>query len=559
MLMKDKILEMIISAVQSAGITVGEDQKSKITVSVAESRLGDYATNAALILAKNADLKPMDLARTLAEKLKSHEFEKVEVAAPGFINFTLKNDYLVEHVARNMEHVTKERVLVEYFQPNIAKPLHIGHLRTAIIGDAILRMLRYLGYQVQSDTHMGDWGTQFGLILLAYKKYGNEGLLENDPIGELNKLYVKINEEAEADPKLREEAKQEFVKLEHGDTQNHALWTKFVDLSMKKFLTINELMNIEPFDNHWPESFYHDKMPKVLMDLKSKNLLKESQGAQIVDLEPEGLGIGLIVKSDRGTTYLLRDLATFIFRQSQGFTKQLYVVDVRQSHAFKQLFAILHKLGYMKDDEGVHVDYGFMSFKGQALSTRKGNMVLVEEVLAAAKEKVAKIIADKNPELAKAKDVVNAVAIGAIKYFDLSHNRHSDIEFDWDKALDFEGNSGPYIQYSYARLASILRKVGPTSYVLHSTSLTPTEREILFKISTFDEVVVDAMKEYMPNVLANYLYDLAGLINKFYHESPVIAEPDEQIKNSRLALINLSKNTLSKGLQLLGIDPLEEM
>jgi arginyl-tRNA synthetase len=573
-MLKNEIKKAITDVAETLGIPVTEELKAKITVSYPASTLGDYATNAALILArqpspsaqadsglaKEAKMTPTALADKLIANLQSEEFEKIEKAGPGFINFTLKNDYLIKLIQEKFEPaVRNEKILVEYFQPNIAKPLHIGHLENAIIGDAISRQLKFLGHHVESDTHMGDWGTQFGFLILAYKKYGTPNI-EMDPITELNKLYIKINDEAEKDPVIREQAKLEFVNLEKGDATNRAIWKKFVDWSMEKFLKINELMNIQQFDHHWPESFYGDKMPRILMDLKTKGLLKESQGAQIVDLENQGLGIAVILKSDGGTTYLLRDLATFVYRKSLGFTKQLYVIDIRQAHAFKQLFAILKLLGYLKDSEAVHIDYGFMSFKGAVLSTRKGNMVLAEEVIEQAKEKVSKIITEKNPELSNMPLVVSAVAQGAVKYFVLSHNRHSDIEFDWDQALDFEGNSGPYLQYTHARLSSILRKVGKAKEQwIPGKPITPTEREVLFKITILDEIVAEALKDYLPNVLANYLYDLATTLNRFYHESPVIAEKDEAIKNNRLALIASAQATFAKGLDLLGIDALEEM
>jgi arginyl-tRNA synthetase len=559
-MLKQKIKRIVLEAAETAGVTISDELKSKITVTYPDSQHGDYATNAALILAKEIKQNPKELADKLIASLASDEYEKIEVAGPGFINFTLKNDFLISAILESREVVPKsEKILVEYFQPNVAKPLHIGHLRTAIIGDAISRMLKYLGYYVESDTHMGDWGTQFGQLILAYKKYGNPGVVESDPINELNKLYVKINQEIEKDKTIHDLAKQEFVKLEKGDPENRAIWKKFVDWSLEKHLQINELMNIQPFDHHWPESFYEDKMPRIVSDLQTRGLLKESQGAMIVDLESQGLGIALIVKSDGGTTYLLRDLATFVYRKSLGFTKQLYVVDVRQAHAFQQLFAILKILGHMKDGEGLHIDYGFLSFKGAALSTRKGNMVLADEVIETAKQKVVKIIATKNPNLGDVSGTVDAVAKGAIKYFDLSHNRHSDIEFDWDKALDFEGNSGPYLQYTHARLSSILRKVGSKGSFAAGTKLTETERLLLFKSATFEEIVDNASAEYLPNILTNYLYELASNANRFYHDSPVTGEKDEAVKNNRLALIDVVKKTLSKGLDLLGIEALEEM
>lgn len=547
--MRENIEKLVLKAIDDLGLTVSEQSEAKIAVTYPEAKLGDYSTNAALILAKEAKKKPLDLARDIVAKLDQTQFEKVEAVAPGFINFQLKTEQLLQP-ATFKPQPKSEKILLEYFQPNIAKPLHIGHLRTAIIGDSIKRMLLFLGHKVESDTHMGDWGTQFGFLILAKKKFGEV----ND------KVYAQLNEEAEKDESVLNAAKQEFVKLEQGDKENRKIWQELVDGSMKEFLKINGRMDILPFDHHWPESFYEDKMPAVLEKLKSKYLLKESKGAQIVDLEDQGLGVAVIVKTDGGTTYLLRDLAAFIFVKKEGFKKHLYVVDNRQSHHYKQLFAILRQMDEMKEGEGAHIEYGFISFKGSALSTRKGNMVLAEDVISQAEEKVSKIIAEKNPALKDRANVIKAVSKGSLKYFDLKHNRHSDIEFDWEEVLDFEGDSGPYLQYAYARISSILRIEGkPKSENLDTKSITATEREILFKSSILAEIVNDALQDYMPNVLANYLYNLATLLNKFYHESPVKGEKDESTRNFRLALIARAKDTLAKGLDLLGIEALEEM
>lgn len=554
MLTRAKIRQVIAEAAGQVG-PVGD---FGFDVSYPESQFGDYATNVALVLAKPLKMKPQDAAKALIEKMDKDMFESVEIAGPGFINFKLKAEELISEPSKPAKQDGK--ILLEYFQPNIAKPLHVGHLETAIIGDTIKRQMLFAGYDVESDTHMGDWGTQFGLLILAYRKYGNPEVVAKDPITELNKLYVKINQEIEADKDLYEQAKQEFVKLEQHDPENMKTWKQFVDWSMEKFLTINDLMDILPFDHHWPESFYEDKMPAVVDELKAKKILVLSQGAQIVDLEEEKLGVAIMIKSDGSTTYLLRDLATFIFCREQGYDKHLYVVDNRQSHHYNQLFAILKRMGHINENEGIHIDYGFISFKGEALSTRKGNMVLAADVIAQAEEKVAAIIDQKNPNLPNKQDVVKAVTKGALKYFILKHNRHSDIEFDWEAVLDFEGDSGPYLQYAHARLASILRKAGAENPTLKiGVETSATERELLFKLSILPEVVEDALKEYLPNTLANYLYNLASLINKFYHESRVLDESNEDLKQFRLGLIAHAKKTLGQGLDLLGIKALEEM
>ncbi|MBI2607302.1 MAG: arginine--tRNA ligase [Candidatus Doudnabacteria bacterium] len=554
MLMREKLHRLVLSALKKANISADEESLKKFKIEYPAPELGDYSSNAALIMSKSAKFKPRDLAEKIIENIDKEMFEKVAVAGPGFINFRLKIENLIPpssafRATSPVKGEDKKKILLEYFQPNIAKPLHIGHLETAVIGDAIKRMFLYLGYQVESDTHMGDWGTQFGYLILAQKRFG-----------EVNeKLYAKLN----ADDSMREEAKQEFVKLEQGDKENRKIWQRLVDTSMQEFLKINTLMDILPFDHHWPESFYEDKMPGVLEDLKVKKLLKESQGAQVVDLEKQGLGVAIIIKSDGGTTYLLRDLATFIFGKQQGFRKHLYVVDNRQSLHYKQLTAILELMGEIVNSkqEIEHIDYGFISFKGEALSTRKGNMVLAYDVIMEAERKVSKLISEKNPGLENKEKVIKAVAKAALKYFILKHNRHSDIEFDWDQVLDFEGNSGPYLQYTAARLSSILKKSGNSKSEIRISKLpiTDTERRLLFLLSIFNEKVVDASVDYMPNILANHLFELSATANKFYHESPVIQEKDESKKAFRLNLVNQTKKILFLGLDLLGIKALEEM
>ena len=562
-LMKTQIFDDVLKAVEALGIKPSPEEKKKMKIEYPDVSMGDFSSNAALILSKASKTSPKQLAEKIVEKLAKDKFKSVEVAGPGFINFRLKDDALIPtlfdaHEPQPLSKKGEGKILVEYFQPNIAKPLHIGHLRTAVIGDAITRMLKYLGHDVESDTHMGDWGTQFGLLILAYRKYGNEAEVSKDPITKLNEYYIKINKDAEDDPSVHEQGKAEFVKLEQGDPENRKIWKQFVDWSMEKFLKINPLMDILPFDHHWPESFFEDKMPAVVGELKRKGLLVESQGAQIVNLEEHGLGIAVIVKSDGGTTYLLRDLATFKFRKNEGFKKQLYVVDNRQSHHYFQLFAILKLMDEMVDGEATHIDYGFMSFKGKALSTRKGNMVLAEDVIEEAESKVARIIEEKNPDLANKKDVIKSVSKGALKYYDLSHNRHSDIDFDWNDALDFNGNTGPYLQYTYARLSSILRKVGEEAGK-PATEMSETEHRLALEATRLQEAVEESVKDYLPNTLANYLYGLANLANKFYHESPVASEPNAGKKALRLALVKKTRITLGQGLHLLGIRTLEEM
>ncbi len=578
--MKAYISALIKEAVQQispqeAGEVFGS---GLIDVSYPKPGFGDYASNAAMVLFKKFNSAPADspaeFAKLLAEKLGAldHQktFSKIE-SAGGFINFWLAESYLANNLRKIQQSGENygqsdlgagEKILVEYFQPNIAKPLHLGHLRTAIIGDSIFRTLKFTGFTVESDTHLGDWGTQFGLLILAYKKWGDDNLIASDPINELNKLYIKINAEMETDQSLREQGKLEFVKLEQGDTENLALWEQFKDWSWKEYKVIYDDLEIRKSDHDWPESFYVDKMPGVLEMLRSKGLLKESQGAQIVDLENHGLGVAVIVKGDGGTTYLLRDLATYIFRKQEGFTKQLYVVDNRQTHTLAQTFKILELLNVITSpEEAVHIAYGVLSLPEGQMSTRKGTMIGAKELIYKAKEKALAIIEEKNPDLANKQEVAGQVMRGALKYFDLSHNYKSDIVFTWEKALSFEGNTGPYLQYTHARINGILRKgqISEDSQIAQPAEISEQELNVLRKLNQFTEVVEQAATNYTPNVICNYLYELSQTFNSFYEAVPILKETDEQKRLFRIAIIRSTATVLSNGLTLLGVQAPKEM
>ncbi len=577
-----------------AGSGLGFDLSAG-SISTPEPKFGDYSTNAALVLAKKEKKNPKELASQIIAELKKLDsdpsagmtqsvFEEI-FEAGGFINFKLSLNALLENAEKVVEqgdlygcsiNGKGEKILVEYFQPNVAKPLHLGHLRTAIIGDCLFRIFASQGYKAESDTHLGDWGTQFGLLILAFKKYGDIKVIEQDPINELNKLYVKINAEAEKDDSVHEAGKAEFVKLEEGNEENRKLWKMFRDWTWKEFEIIYSDLGIRKSDHDWGESFYEDKMPEVLKELKAKGLLTESQGAQIVDLEKHNLGIALVVKSDGGTTYLLRDLATFIYRKSQGFTKQFYVVDVRQKHTLAQNFKILELLGAINStEEATHISYGFLTLPEGAMSTRKGKVVSATDFVKSVQETALSIIEEKNPELKNKEDVAKSVAAGAIKYFDLSHNIKSDIVFDPKKAISFEGNTGPYLQYTHARINGILRKsltnAIPVEAGIHKmdprvlASLDPRmalveeELSVLRKLVKFPEVVSMVSQEYLPNLLCNYLFELSQTFNAFYQEVPVLQETNDAIRSFRLQLITATAQVIRNGLYLLGIEAPEEM
>jgi len=566
---KSYLEKLIIQATSELGFNLPEVQ-----VTFPEVRFGDYSTNVSLILAKKEKKDPKEVAEKIIAKIKEQDkdkqFEKIE-AVGGFVNFTLSKEFLTNQLKSILEKKDEfgssnigkgEKVLVEYFQPNITKPLHLGHLRTAMIGDSIFRILTSLGFAAESDTHLGDWGTQFGILLYGYKTYGDEAVIEKDPIVELNKLYVKVNAEIEKNPELKEKGKEEFVKLEQGDKENRELWQKFVDWSWKEFEVIYEDFGIRKHDHNWSESFFEDKMPSVLEELKKKGLLKESEGAQIVDLSDENLGVAIVIKSDGGTTYLLRDLATFIYRKEQGFKKQLYVVDVRQKHTLAQTFKILELLGHISAaKEAVHVAYGFLSLPEGAMSSRKGTTVTANELISNAEAQALAIIQEKNPELKGKEKVAGQVASGAVKYFDLSHNIKSDIVFEMKKAISFEGDTGPYLQYTYARIHGILRKAFSVDAFQLENEMSMNEQELLVmrKLHQFPEIVERAGKEFQPNIICNYLFELSQNFNTFYQIVEVLKEKDENSRSFRLSLITATAQVIKNGLHLLGIEAPEEM
>ncbi len=567
-----------------AGLLYSE-QKTRVLpaveISVPESRFGDYSSNLALRLARSMKLNPKDVAEKLASRLKELDtrgiFESVEPVG-GFLNFKLSADCLLQ----NLETILRQgdlygcslegegkTVVVEYFQNNVAKPPHVGHLRSAVIGDCLLRVLKSQGYKTVSDTHIGDWGVQFGILIYAFKTFGDRAVVEKDPINQLNKLYVEMSAKIEADASLRDKGKEEFIKLEKGDTENRELWQWFVRVSLEDFEKYRDLLDVQPFDHNLGESFYEDKMPAVLEELKSKKLVMVGEtGEQYVDLEQYDLGRCILVKSDGGTTYHLRDFATYIYRKKQfNFYKNIYEVDNRQAHHFKQLFKTLELAGYPAESDSAHVEHGFMSLPEGAVSSRKGNTISLQNLLSEAGGRALKIINDKNPELANKEAVSKLVALAAIKYFDLSHNRKTEIVFTWDIALSFEGNTGPYLQYTYARIQGILRKngsvvspfMGSNKTADKSANYNPHETAVLRKLVQFPQIVSQVTVDFLPNLLCNYLFELSQSFNSFYQEVPVLAEKDQALKSFRLNLITAAAQVISNGLYLLGIEAPEEM
>lgn len=544
---------------------------------------GDYASNVAIVLAKKEGKNPKEVAEAVALRLRSGQLsricEKVEIAGPGFLNFFISPKALISSLGSPTPKRSffegifskKKTVIVEYFQLNIAKRPHVGHMRSAIIGDALKRMFLEVGYNAVSDTHIGDWGTQFGILLLEYKDLEphmrREIFSSGNVFEKLENMYVSGSTNANREPARWELAKKEFVKLEQGDPENRRLWREMVDISMKNLEQSAKLLGLLPFDEHKGESSYEKEMPAIVKDaLEKKVAVKKEDNSVVVDVSDEGVSEAVLIKSDGASTYVLRDLATIKYRKEKyNFYKNLYVVDMRQGRHFGQVFEVAKKLGYTTEEEiyehVFHVSYGIVKLPEGTMSTREGNVISIVEVVTEAKNRALKIIEEKNSNLKNKDEIAMQVGLGALKYFDLSHNRKSDIEFRWDKALSFEGNTGPYLQYTYARLRSILRKHGNTPIMQPNlqVDIDAGERKILLTISRFDEELERALLNYSPNVWADYLYALAQKTNEFYHSHPVLQEADRSKKEFRLALISKISETLKKGLYLLGIDAPEEM
>lgn len=575
--------------------TLGEiSEPLEFDISQPDAGFGDYATNAAMKLAKALGKNPNQLALRLAGQLQARANPKfiAEVAAVGgFVNFRVAESELLKNLDRifqpNPVYGTSQAgsgktVILEYFQLNVAKPPHVGHIRSAILGDSLKRVLKSQGYKVLADTHVGDWGTQFGIVIAAYKKYGNRAVVDKDPLNELEKLYVQYNAEMENDPQLREIGKREFAKLEKGDSENRKLWEWFVEVSMQKLFEMSRLLEMENFELHYGESFYEDKMAGIVDEALQRGVAQTGpEGEIFADLEEFGLDQAILKKSDGATTYLLRDLAKLKYvNVRHPHFWNLYIVDVRQSHHFRQVFKIAELLGWPGVNSSRHLDFGFLTLPEGAMSTRKGNTIHLEKVVEEASARALKVIEEKNPALANKALTAKKVGLAAVKYFVLAHNRKSDIVFDWDKALNFEGNTGPYLQYTHTRIYGILRKSNHKSQITncqtnlkseisrlltseHSNggqvNLKSEELSVLRKLYRYPEAVESVLAEFMPNLLCNYLFELAQAFNSFYESTPVLQETDLAKKNLRLAIISATAQVLKNGLGLLGVEALEEM
>lgn len=536
-----------------------------------KKEFGDFQTNFAMVNSKKIGKNPREIAKELVEKFDGKGIiKKIELAGPGFINIYVSDEKLNEEITKfgseKFEYGidTSRIVAIDYSSPNIAKRMHVGHLRSTIIGDALKKIYEEIGFKVYGDNHIGDWGTQFGKLIVAYNKWLNKEAYEKNAIEELERLYVLFSTESKKDPSLEEEAREELRKVQIGDPVNLALWKEFITYSMKEYQKVYDRLDIH-FELVNGESFYNEMMPKVLDDLRQKGLAKEDDGALVVFFDENKLPPCIVQKKDGSFLYSTSDLATIKYRKEKlNVDIALYVVDERQAGHFKQVFEISRLLGGLYEYEKHHTQFGIMRFgNGMIFSSRGGNVIRLTDLLDQAKEEVKKVVDEKNPNLSEEErdKISEAVGVCAIKYFDLSQNRTSPILFEWDKVLSFEGNTGPYLQYTYVRIKSILNKVDKideNAKVLVESS-TEAERDLVSTILKLPTAVIKAYETKKPNVIADYVYDLAKKFNSFYNNEKILTASTEELRNSRILLSEKVGEALKKSLALLGIKTVDKM
>lgn len=535
---------------------------------------GHYSTNVGMKLAKDQGKNPREVGEDLVAKIVAaapkNLFSKVEVAGPGFVNFYLSPKTLqaeLKNIYKQKDKYGKsnlgkgKKVIVEYSQPNIAKKMHVGHLRSTIIGDALANIMEECGYKVVRWNYLGDWGTQFGKLIYAYKKWGNKAEVKKNPIEELLRLYVYFHDQAKADETLEVVGREEFKKLEKGDRENRALWKWFREESLKEFKSIYKTLGIN-FDVWIGESSYEKQMAPIIAELKKKGIASESEGALVVDLAEQNLPVALIAKSDGASLYLTRDLASVRDRNKKYKPLQIiYVVANEQTLHFEQMFAVA-KIMKIGGAELKHAKFGLVLGEDRKkLSTREGRAVqlseLIDKILVLAEEAIDKKSTDLSA--VKKKKIARAVGIGALKYNDLKENRNSDIVFDWERMLDFSGNSAPYLQYTRARLNRIIKKAGKVYDVDFSVINSESELNLIKKLMDFPDEIKKSAETLYTNNLATYLFSLAVLANKFYETTPILKEEDKKKRAGYLALIFSVSLVIKKGLGLLGIESPEEI
>ncbi len=557
----------LADALAAAGLSPAGD-----VVQATDPRFGDYQSNAALILAKQRGENPRALAQQIVEKISvSHVYDRPTIAGPGFINFTLTAAAIAQQLARLLQNdrlgvpraASPSKIVIDFGSPNVAKPMHIGHIRSTVLGDALARIATFLGHEVIRDNHIGDWGTQFGMVIYGWKNLLDRVALERNPIAELVRIYKETNQLGATDPAVREKCKEELVRLQVGDPENFAIWQECVGLSLGEFERAYRLLDIH-YDIQRGESFYNDRLAEVVARLCAAGIAEESEGAIAVffpDIPELADKPCLIRKSDGGYNYATTDLATVDYRVKElGAEAIWYVVGAPQTLHFKQIFAIARREGYTADFR--HITFGSILGEGRKLmKTRSGENVALQDVLDEAVERARKIVEEKNPDLGTEEKsaIAQTIGIGAVKYADLSQYRMTDYIFSWDRMLSFQGNTAPYLQNAYVRIRSIFRKFGEAFTPPNEIALTESaELNLGKRLAQFAETVPQVLNDFRPNLLANYLFELANAFHAFYEACPVL-KADEPARATRLALCELTARVLQRGLALLGIDVPEKM
>lgn len=535
----------------------------------ANATMGDYAYPC-FRLAKIFSKAPHLISKEIAEKISVPDYlDKIEVAG-AYVNFFMNKGVYAKQVLTTVleqkENYGKSNVgtgktiVVDYSSPNIAKPFHVGHLRSTVIGNAIYNIHKALGYHCEGVNHLGDWGTQFGKLIVAYKNWGSEKAVETEGIQELMRIYVKFHDEAKENPALDDEARFWFVKMQEGDKEALDLWKWFYEISIKEFDRVYEMLGVT-FDAYTGESFYNDKMAPVVQELKDKNILKESEGAMIVDLEDVNMPPCLIIRKDGGTLYATRDITAALYRKkTYNFHKCIYLTALDQNLHFAQWFEVIHKMGYDWYKDLIHVPFGLVSLDTGKISTRQGNVILMEDLLNQAVAETKKVMETKNPQLENKEEIAKQVGIGAVIFNDLYNGRIKDVVFSWERMLNFDGETGPYVQYTHARANSVLKKAGKYSDENINFTLLCDDAsiEVCKLLESYPAKIADAADKLEPSMVTRHLVALAQAFNKFYHDNPILTD-DHELKNARLAVVISVKTILKEGLLLLGIHAPEQM
>lgn len=532
-----------------------------------DTSMGDVALPC-FKLSRTLRRSPVQIAQVIAEGISHPAISKV-TPVNGYLNFSISDEYLstvlCDEVLEGGERYGSSNVgqgktvVLDYSSPNVAKPFHIGHLGTTVIGHSLKKLHEFSGYKCVGINYLGDWGTQFGKMIVAYKKWGDRDAIISGGIDKLVELYVKFHQAAEEDPTLDDEARAEFHKLELGDEEDIALWRWFIEISLAEYQRTYAQLGIE-FDSYKGESFYTDKMPAQVEKLREMGLLKIDDGASIVDLEKYNMPPCLILKRDGSTLYPTRDIAAAVYRkETYDFDKAIYVTSAGQSLHFAQWFKVVELMGYDWYDKLVHVPYGTVSINGAKLATRTGNVILLKDLFAQAIEKVSEIMDEKNPDLENKAEVAEAVGVGAIVFYYLSSNRIRDINFVLEDALSFDGNTGPYVQYTYARTCSLLEKardVAPTGKIVFTSD---DERELVKTLARFPEKVAEALAQYEPSVVTRYILDVATAFNRFYHNCQILSATDADVLSTRIALTRATNYVLGNAFGLICLKKTEKI